>query len=120
MARAYTEETRAAVIAALLEGQAISHVAKEYKIPHGTVKSWKRRYATDSPVAPQKRAEIGDLLVEYLAENLKSLKAQAKLFQDHTWLAKQGAAELATLHGVMTDKAVRLIEAFGDAPDATV
>ncbi len=72
---------------------------------------WKGR-ARAIPVDPQKENVIGDLLIEYLEANLRALKAQAEVFTDKTWLTEQGASEAAILHGVMTDKAVRLIEAF--------
>ena len=104
-------------MAALLQGQSIGSVAKEYNIPKGTIKSWKSRSPDElQPVAtPKKAQEIGDLLTQYLAENLATLRDQAVVFRDPAWLRKQDAAALATLHGVMTDKAVRLMEAFGKA-----
>jgi transposase-like protein len=43
MANHYSEEIKAAVMAALLTGQSVSEVAKEYKIPEGTIYSWKSR-----------------------------------------------------------------------------
>jgi transposase-like protein len=46
MARnSYTDETKAAVMAALLEGQSVPSVAKEYDIPKGTVSNWKKAVA---------------------------------------------------------------------------
>ena len=105
-------------MAALLEGQSVSSVAKAYRIPKGTVSNWKRKAQDEAegvrPDRTQKK-QIGDLLLEYLEANLKALRTQAEAFSDKDWLAKQDAAALATLHGVMTDKAVRLIEAFGES-----
>jgi hypothetical protein len=48
------------------------------------------------------------------------LQIQAEAFSDKQWLAKQDASDVAVLHGVMTDKAVRLLEAMsaGDDSDA--
>lgn len=115
--RSYSDETKAAVMAALLEGQSVSSVAREYKIPKGTVSNWKRKAKEEAGGVQADRTqkkEIGDLLIDYLQANLKALRAQAEVFTDPVWLSKQGAAEAATLHGVMTDKAVRLIEAFGE------
>lgn len=118
--RQYDPETKAAAMAALLTGQSISAVADEYKIPRGTVASW-RRVAKTAPMyeadQPQKR-EVGDLLLDYLRANLQALRAQAEVFSDRHWLAQQDASELAVLHGVMTDKAIRLMEAFGRASDS--
>lgn len=118
----YDDDTKAAVMAALLEGQSIRQVADEYDIPRGTVGNWARKARNQgvSGVSDTKKEEIGDLLVEYLQENMKALRTQAEQFSDEEWLEKQSASEAATLHGVMTDKAVRLLEALSanDEPDA--
>lgn len=119
---ARSSDERAAVMAALMAGQAVSSVAKEYNLPEGTVKAWKSRYLKEpapelQPLQPTatKKAEIGELLVGYLRTNLETLRVQAEFFQDREWLAKQGASELAVLHGVMTDKSIRLLEALNNA-----
>ena len=124
----YAPETKAAVMAALLEGQSVSSVASRYSIPKGTVSGWKekaKKQARSRGVAEdatQKRdgASIGDLLLELLEKNVRSLIAISELATDPEWLRKQGAAEIATLFGVKHDKAVRMIEAMnasdGDAP----
>lgn len=113
----YTPETKAAVLAALLAGQGASKVAEEFRLPEGTVKSWQSRLRqAESPlrrVAPEKADEIGDLLIGYLHANLETLKIQATFFQDTKWLSQQNAADVAVLHGVMTDKSIRLLEALG-------
>lgn len=61
---------------------------------------------------PKKEA-IGDLLVQYLETNLRTLKAQSEVFADPEWLKEQSASEATMLHGVITDKTVRLLEAMG-------
>ena len=118
----YDDDTKAAVMAALLEGQSIRSVAEEYDIPRGTVGGWARKAKKQgvSNVSDTKKAEIGDLLIKYLSQNLQALQTQAKQFADEEWLCKQNAAEVATLHGVMTDKAVRLLKALNanDESDA--
>ena len=121
----YSPEVKAAVVAALLEGQAASKVASDYHLPEGTVKAWGSRMRNGASelrsVTTEKRDEIGALLIEYLHENLSTLKAQAIVFRDPVWLAKQDAAHAAVLHGVLTDKSVRLLEALGGphAPEPT-
>ena len=116
----YTAETKAAVLAALLTGQGIDQVAREYKLPEGTVKGWKSKMKSgETPrTTPVQRADMGDLLLEYLKESLTTLKIQqATLFRDSSWLAKQGAAEMGTLHGIGVDKVARLMELLsGDSP----
>ena len=119
MARAtYSDETKAQVMAALPAGPSINALAREDKIPKQTISNWKNR---DKPGVPrddtQKAAEIEDLLSGYLKENLKTLRAQAEFFREETWLKKQEASQLAVLHGVLSDKAIRLLEAFGDEPE---
>jgi transposase-like protein len=107
-------------MAALLAGQAVSAVAKEYDIPEGTVKGWMSKSTRTDMVATvptAKKEAIGDLLIEYLTANIQALRAQAELFSDKEWLRKQSAENAAVLHGVMTDKAVRLIEALSKRDD---
>ena len=102
-------------MAALLEGQSPAFVAREYSIPVGTVKGWKSKSKSVPEVPTQKKEEIGDLLLGYLQDNLRALRKQTELFSDLNWLRKQDAAELGTLHGIMTDKSIRLIEALNHA-----
>lgn len=114
----YDEATKAAVMAALLTGQSVSAVAREYNIPKGTVNGWKRQAASFvmsrgvATVATQKREQIGELLFDYLHAMLMTLRVQAEHFGDKTWLTGQHADSLAVLHGVSADKVVRLLEAI--------
>ena len=118
--REYSEETRAAVMASLLAGQSVSSVSKDYNIPRSTVANWSAiANKAGVPVVPsQKNERIGELLLDYLEENLKALRVHSKVFSDEAWLKKQHASDAAVFHGVMTDKAVRLLEAFGDDSDS--
>lgn len=102
-------------MAALLAGQSAATVATEYSIPEATVRSWKARSSGVAGVDHKKKTEIGDLLMSYLRANLSALEAQVSVFSDEEWLRQQSASEAAVLHGVMTDKAIRLLEAFGRA-----
>lgn len=118
--RTYDPTVKASAMAALLQGQSVASVAREYKVPRGTASSWRKQAQRDAFGGESKstqKEQIGDLLVQYLEANIITLKTQAEAFRDKDWIAKQGAAEMATLHGVMTDKAVRLIEAFGEAEE---
>jgi transposase-like protein len=113
----YSPETKAAVMAALLTGQAVGEISAQYNVPAATIRSWKSRQAHGggngvATVATQKKEEIGELLIQYLRESVKSLTAQAQFFADPNWLRQQEASQLAVLHGVQADKAMRLLEAF--------
>jgi transposase-like protein len=111
----YSDEMKAAAMAALLGGQSVSKVAEEYRIPRGTVARWSSELRRDLSKCfeHEKKEAIGDLLIQYLEENLVTLREQSRHFRDAEWLREQGASEAAVLHGVLTDKTVRLLEALG-------
>lgn len=119
--REYSDETKAQVMAALLAGQSVSAAAREYNLPKGTVSSWRKaalNKAAGGDVdadATQKGSTLDDLLQGYVEENLVTLREQSIFFRDKEWLKKQPASELAVLHGVVADKTVRILEAYGNA-----
>ena len=122
MARAratYDDATKAAVMAALLAGQSIPQVAKEYNIPKGTLSDWRKLARTTARNDPTQKdgPTIDVMLRDYVNENLTTLREQAKFFRDTNWLSKQEASSLAVLHGVLADKSIRLLEVFGGDPD---
>lgn len=108
MRKVHDPETRAAATAALLAGQSVGEVAREYRLPHNTVSRWR----TEARAEAGRSDDIGELLLDYLRENLVTLREQQIVFRDSAWLRAQGAADVAVLHGVLTDKAVRLLEAL--------
>ncbi len=113
--RNYDDGVKAPVMAALLEGQSVSAVAKEYEIPKGTVSRWKKEAVggvREDRTQKRDGASMGDLLLELLEKNVRSLIAISELTADKDWLKRQGAAEIATLFGVKHDKAIRMIEAM--------
>lgn len=119
MARAsYSDETKAQVMAALLTGQSINAVAKEYKIPKQTISNWKNRDKPGVPKDDTQKESLDNLLFNYVQESLKTLTAQVIIFSDESWIKRQSASELAILHGVITDKAIRLLEAAAQANGA--
>jgi hypothetical protein len=100
-------------MAALLAGQSVSEVARQFRLSRNTVKSWRAALGIGSPKVDQQKAEeFGDLIGRYLRENLTTLAVQAEQFRDTAWLKAQAASEVAVLHGVLTDKAIRLLEAL--------
>lgn len=123
MKRQYSDEIKAQVMAALLTGQSVSQTAKAYNVPEGTIKVWKMRSGDDvEPVtsnATEKREQMGALILDYLAENLVTLKKQLRIFCNEEWLKKQSASELAVLHGVIADKSFRLLDALAERPGSS-
>lgn len=108
----YDDAMKAAVMAALMAGQAVNEVAKQYDIPASTVRNWKSAIKLEGAVDQEQRYEIGDMLLAYLRESLHALRIQAAHFGKTAWLDNQNASDLAVLHGVAADKALRIIEAL--------
>lgn len=97
-------------------------MAAAYNVPVATMRSWKSRAGIvgggAAPlIAPEARAEVGALLLGYLAELLGALRKQTVVMGDETWLRKQSAGELAVLHGAGVDRAILLLEAL-EGPEA--
>ncbi len=105
-----SDNEKAQVMAALLAGQSVNAVAKEYSVPESTIRRWKN--GDNSPLDGPQKKDIGELLLTYLQANLEALAAQTKIFSNMNWLAEQNAADLAVLHGVMIDKDIRILEAL--------
>ena len=123
MAREYSPEVKAQVMAALLAGQSASSIAKEFGIPRGTVISWQERkvqpilggVATDASDASQKRqGEINVLILDLVIAQLKSQIAMAEHAGDKKWLTLQDASAVAMLLGVSNDKIFRLLQALDE------
>ena len=112
--RKYDDATKAAAMGALATGQGVSQVAKEYKIPAGTVRVWKSRMVNPA-VATEKKIEIGDLLVDMITEQITTLKAQYIATRSTKWIERQSASDMAMLMGVTTDKLMRMLESFDDS-----
>jgi transposase-like protein len=116
----YSDEIKAQALAALLTGQSFTQVARIFSVPVGTLKSWKNRHEDallsqpDASGATTKRERIGQLLIEYVEESLTTLREQQRIFRDEAWLKQQSASEVAVLHGVTTDKVIRLLEGLAD------
>jgi transposase-like protein len=115
----YSEETRAAVMASLLAGQSVTQAADAHGVPRGTVAHWSASLRdTKRNVSDDNKERIGDLLVEYLTEALQTMKEQVKIARDEKWLKQQEASQFAVLHGVISDKATKILEALTREEDA--
>ncbi len=119
----YSDQVKAQALALLLAGQSFNEVARALNVPIGTLKSWKQRngdvldavrVAPDASAASTKKERIGALLLDYAIATLETLIAQQKAFASETWLYKQSAEGVAILHGVATDKVIRLLEGLTD------
>jgi argininosuccinate lyase len=109
--KAHSDETRAQVMAALLAGQGINEIAEAYHLPARTIRQWSGQDEQFAEVRQQKRASLDELINEYVEEVFTTLSVQARHFRDLAWLKNQPANEAAVLHGVLTDKAIRILSA---------
>lgn len=119
MAKEYTPEVKAAVMAALMEGQSIRQVEREYGVPKSTVAAWGKEAESvigGVPTVPDtKKERIGELLIELLIAKIEAQIAISKHATDKVWLLKQDASALAMFYGVSDDKLIRLLEKFESA-----
>lgn len=113
----HPDELRAKVVAGLLAGLSVMEVAAEYDVPHPTVSHYKSEIPEGlfDELRRKKGERLDDLVYGYLLRSLTALHKQAEVASDSEYLQKQPASELATLHGVMADKTVRLLEACSRA-----
>ena len=110
-------QIQAKVKADLLAGDGTMEISRRYGVPKQTISGYRRRLPQDQARLSQlRRAEqVTDMIYDYLAGNLEALQKQLEVAADVEYLRKQPAADLATLHGVMMDKACRVLEAMARA-----
>lgn len=114
--RRHPPEVKAAVLAALLSGQGVTHVAQEHHLSPGLVSSWKKELSSSQwqSISEKKLEDLSALVARYLNEILNGTTFLMEFIQgkrQSKWLEEQSAAEVATLLGVATDKGIRLLEA---------
>lgn len=112
--QAHSDEKRAEVIAALLAGQGVNEVSRQYKIPKQTVSRLKASISAGQlgQVETQKRERIADLIEGHLRQSLRTAAALAhKVEINDEWFSKQNAADVGVLYGILTDKSIRILEA---------
>jgi transposase-like protein len=116
------DEVRAAIMAALLEGQGVSKVARDLKVSKATVSRIKNTVAPEhlKQLETEKRENIAELMISHLTTSLKAANALAeKAAINQSWFDKQSAGEIAVLYGVLSDKAIRLVEAIEISQEPT-
>jgi len=108
----HSDDVRARVIAALLAGCGVVEIARELNIPHQSVSNYKKEIPKDKlgELRQKKGERLDDLVYDYLVQNLETLRAQSKAVSDESYINQQPAGEMATLHGVIADKTIRLLE----------
>ena len=116
--RHYSDQERAEAMARLLAGGSLGAVARETGIARSTLSAWRKETRTLVPAAgSSERTQLGEHVFDLIAETLKSLTAQARFFRDAEWLSRQSAGDMAILHGVLSDKVIRLLAAIREPKD---
>ena len=117
--QSHSDETRAAVMAALLTGQGVSETARALNLPKATVSRIKSEISRErlEQVGTEREERLIDLVMDYVSTNLRTLKAQSIEVGRADYVKKQSASEIAVLHGVLADKTVRILAAL--EPDET-
>jgi transposase-like protein len=112
-----SEETKAVVIAALLEGQSVSKVSEDYKVPMSSVSRIRKLVPQNKleEVAEKKGDRLADLISGYLETSFEAISNILNQTKNADWLKEQSAAELATFFGVTSDKVFRVLEAIDKA-----
>lgn len=111
--QAHSDETRAAVIAALLTGEGVNEVSRRMQLDKSIVSRIKSTMGDEKlqQVATEKATRMESLLVDYLQSNVAALKAICDVTKDASYLKRQPASEIAALHAELATRAFRLLEA---------
>lgn len=110
----YSTELRTAALAELAIGSSLTATAKQFGVGRATLQMWRQTAQLPPPTLSQRqtRERIGEQLFDYLSESIATLGFQLRFFRNEAWLEKQSAGDLAALHGTISDKAVRLLQAL--------
>lgn len=115
-----SDERRAVVLAALLQGQSVNEIARVYKMPKSTVSRLKKTLPADKlqQVGTQKAENLAEMIATNLERSFAAISNVLNVTNNVDWLNKQSASELATLLGVTSDKVFRVLEAIENAQNA--
>lgn len=113
------DEIRAAVIAELIDGHAVTKVAERFKIPKQTVSRLKKEIPAEQlgQIETKKGERIAELITKNLELSFQAMNNIANQTANAKWLSEQNAHDLATLFGVTADKVFRVLEAIENAHD---
>lgn len=120
MAAPHSNEVKAAAVAAVLAGESVSSVAKQFGVSRAAIVEWRDKTGITgevTPVAQQKKHDLGMQVYGLLEDSIAHLRFQLRVTADEEWIKRQTANDLAIYHGVIADKTVRLLAAFRPPDD---
>ena len=108
----HEDPVKAQVIGLLLLGAGVMEVATQLDLPHSTVSTYKGQIPDGKldDLRRKKGERLDEMVYDFMLTSLTSLRKQAELLSDASFIYQQGAHGMATLYGVMADKAIRLLE----------
>jgi len=109
---AHPPELRAQVVAAVVAGESLTSVARRFGVGKATVERWHREYGPVQPDNARTREEIGALVYDTVVETLRALALRTRVTGREDWVAKQSAADLASLSAIDWDRVIRVLGAF--------
>ena len=116
MRRSYPEELKAEAMGRVLSGETVTAVAKSIGAPRITVEQWMQRgrLAVTENVTPTVKEKFGALLIEYAGAGLQTLRTQAELLGDTTFLRSETSQIFATAqaHRILGDQLARYLAAL--------
>ena len=92
-------------------GSSVQEVSDKLAVPHQTIVEWRAYLPAEIGRGRLKKEVIEELFGQYLEKSLRATLAQLEVISDPDWIRTQNAADLATLHGVVFDKSVRVFDA---------
>lgn len=113
------DDIRAAIIAQLIDGHAVTRVAENFKIPKQTISRLKKEIPAEElrQIEVRKGVRIAELISRNLELSFEAMNNIANQTKNAKWLSEQNAHDLATLFGVTADKVFRVLEAIENAHD---
>lgn len=107
--RPHSDATKAAVAAQILAGNSGRYVEEQTGVPRTTVRRATALMAERA--GAEKRKQIGDLLLELVAETVEGGIAAARLLSDPAYIKGHSPSEVAILSGTLMDKAFLILAA---------
>ena len=101
----------AQALAMMMLGASVQEISDKLAIPKQTISEWRAYLPAELGQVRTKKEDVEDLLGQYLEKSLRAILAQLDVIGDPDWIRTQTAGELATLHGVVFDKSVRVYDA---------
>jgi hypothetical protein len=107
----FTPEVKAQALALRVAGQSPREIAAATGVHENTIGEWYKALPTSTVTKLKRDQRVDELLQGYLEAVLVALTVQAEVFADRAWIAKANAQQLGILHGIIADKAFRIVEA---------